>query len=237
MISFLTAMVLASVDPATQLAQRVYERAGGPSLKKVAELRFSFVVYKKTEKVMEAVHRWDLRHSRDRVTWKDRKGVERDAVVDLKTRAAKGTLDKKPPSEADAKELGEKTYARWVNDSYWLMLPLKLLDPGVHRALEEKREHAGKQYDILKLSFDHVGLTPGDQYWLFIDPDTNEIARWTMQLEGEKGPPEGNSFADYRAVGPLRLALDHVTDDGAERIALENVEALEAVNAEDFSIP
>ncbi len=226
----------ASADPATELAASVKKNAGGDEMSKVAELKFKFVVYVKGEKKMQAEHRWDLLHSRDRVMWTDRNGTKRDAIVDLSTKKAEGTIDGKKPDDAAQKELGEKTYARWVNDSYWLMLPLKLLDPGVHRELEPQREVKGKKYDVLKLSFEKVGLTPGDVYWLYVDPATKEIARWEMQLQGEKGPPEGTTFEDYRKVGPLKLALNHVSSDGNERIVLEDVAALTKVEDGDFRL-
>jgi hypothetical protein len=226
----------ASADPATELAASVKKTAGGEELSKVAELRFKFVVYEKGEKKMLAEHRWDLVHSRDRVMWTDRKGTKRDGIVDLQTKKADGTVDGKKPEDAAQKELGEKTYARWVNDSYWLMLPLKVLDPGVRREMEPQRDVKGKKYDVLKLSFENVGLTPGDVYWLYVDPETKEIARWEMQLQGQKGPPEGTTFEDYRKIGPLKLALNHVTSDGNERIVLEDVQVLTKVEDGDFRL-
>src|SRR5437764_481064 len=197
-------------DPATQLAERVHRAAGGDRYAEVKELKFKFVVYEGGEKRFVADHRWDIERARDRVLWKDKTGVERDAIIDLGTNKAEGKIDGKKAEGPDREELAKKAYARWVNDTYWLILPLKLLDPGVHRTLEPQREYGGKKYDVLKLSFDHVGLTPGDQYWLFINPATAHIERWEMLLEGSKPPPEANSFTDYRAVGPLMLALDHL---------------------------
>ncbi|MFN2412818.1 MAG: DinB family protein, partial [Pyrinomonadaceae bacterium] len=34
-------------------------------------------------------------------------------------------------------------YARWVNDSYWLLGPLKVLDPGVKLTYEGSKESEG----------------------------------------------------------------------------------------------
>jgi hypothetical protein len=89
---------------------------------------------------------------------------------------------------------------------------------------------------VLGLAFEGVGLTPGDRYSLFIDPETHRIARWEMQLEGQSGPPRGTSFIDYASVGPLTLSLDHVNDDGTRHIRFEGVEALDRVAASDFVI-
>jgi hypothetical protein len=218
----LSLLIAADADPGTALAQRVHEAAGGRKLREVAELRFNFVVMVDGEKKSDVRHRWDLRGSRDRVTWTDRQGVSRDVIVDL---------TKKPEGEASDEA---KAYARWINDSYWLILPLKRLDPGVIRTREDDRPWNGKTYQILRLEFQKVGLTPGDRYWLFIDPKTARIERWEMVLEGQKPPAEGFSFEEYQAVGPLALALDHVSDDKKKHIKLESVEALTAVEAKDF---
>jgi hypothetical protein len=212
------ASTFTATDAASRLAQRVHESAGGSKLDQVAELRFTFVVMDGDKKLFEAAHKWDRLHARDRVAWTDKTGTHRDVVVDLASHAA-----------------DDPGYARWVNDSYWLMLPLKLLDPGVHRKLEDQRDWRGKKYDVLRLSFDHVGLTPGDMYWLYVDPTSARIERWEMKLEGQKEPPHGNDFSKHTAIGPLTLALDHVMDDGKKRIVFEGVESLNAVVASDFT--
>jgi hypothetical protein len=199
-----------------RLATRVRAAAGGDRLAEVAQIDFTFVVYDGEKRIFEAKHRWDLRGARDRATWTDREGVARDVVVDLKTRS------------------DEKAYARWVNDSYWLMLPLKLLDPGVVRTLEAPRVIEGRRCEVMRLSFDRVGLTPGDVYWLFIDPATDRIVRWEMVLEGQAPPPKVTSFEDYRAIGPLLLAHDHKNDDGQKRIVFEDTRALTDVDESAF---
>ena len=167
------------------------------------------------------------------MTWNDGEH-HYDVVVDLETRTATGTLDGAAVTGESAQSAGAAAYERWVNDSYWLLLPLKLLDPGVRRTQEPARERDGRSFEILSLEFDHVGLTPGDHYWLYIDPATGRITRWDMVLEGQTEPPRAISFEGYQAVGPLMLALDHVTDDGKRHVLFEDVEALHEVDARDF---
>lgn len=219
--------------PGVALARRVATKAGLEQLGGVAELRFRFVVLSGDERVADAFHRWDLRGGRDHVTWSEA-GHAYDVVVALDARTATGTLDGAPLSGEAAHDAAEKAYERWVNDSYWLLLPLKLLDPGVRLTLDPPREHAGRRYEILSLRFDHVGLTPGDHYWLFVDPQTARIERWEMVLEGQTSAPRGTSFERHTAVGPLELALDHATDDGQKHIRFEDVAALDAVDPRDF---
>lgn len=222
-------------EDAMELATKVFEAHGGKAFDEVAELRFRFVVERDGKRAFEAMHRWDLRNSRDRVTWTDRDGRKLDAVVDLRDRSApKGTIDGKSASAGGLEELAQNGYARWVNDSYWLIMPLKLSDPGVSLKRGQPRKHDGKTYEILELSFQQVGLTPGDRYSIFIDPQTHLVTRWEMRLEGREDQPRQVSWENHHKVGPLTLALDHVSD--GSNVRFEDVEALKEVRAEDFEL-
>ncbi len=230
------AMQTPAQTPADALASRIVEASGGAHLRDVAELRFTFVVVADGTERARVVHAWDLRGERDRVRWTTDDGHHVDAVVDLDTRTARATLDGAPVTGDALAPLAEEAYSRWVNDSYWLMMPLKLLDPGVHRTLEAPRERDGQTYQILSLTFDHVGLTPGDHYWLFVDPDTARVVRWEMVLEGQTTPPRGLSWTDYRPVGPLVLAHDHASDDGTKHVQFTDTAALPALAPHDFDL-
>jgi hypothetical protein len=39
---------------------------------------------------------------------------------------------------------------------------------------------------VLNLNFDKVGLTPGDQYWLYTSKNTGEVIRWKFLLQNQK---------------------------------------------------
>lgn len=223
-------------SPTEQLAREIHRAAGGERLNEVAQLDFTFVVQQDGSRAFEATHRWDRTRERDRVTFTDREGRRIDALVDLPARMACGTIDGEIAAGDRQQELSEQAYGRWVNDAYWLMMPLKLQDPGVRLAREAPREHAGKRYEVLALSFERVGLTPGDRYWLFVDPDTHLVVRWEMALEGQEGPPKAMSWTDHREVGPLTLAFDHATDDGTRHVGFEDVVAHPSARPADFQV-
>jgi hypothetical protein len=227
---------LPEATQAERLARNVFRAAGGEALAHVGELRFTFVVEDSGARVFEAEHRWDRLADRDRVTYTDREGRAVDAIVDLGARIACGTVGGEIAAGEAQQTLSEQAYGRWVNDAYWLMMPVKVLDPGVRHAVGEPREHDGARYQVLELSFDGVGLTPGDRYTLFVDPGSNRVVRWEMQLEGQDGEPRGMSWADYREIGPLVLALDHATDDGSRHVRFEDVEVLASPSPDHFAV-
>jgi Family of unknown function (DUF6503) len=218
-------------ETATTLAQKIIRASGGDKLSEVAQLNFTFVYYQGEQKVFDAVHKFDLKKFRARVTWTNPKGIKRDGVINLKTKTGTGSIDGVEATGEAQTDLVNKIYARWINDAYWLLMPLKLLDSGVALEKESNKTINGKEYQILKMTFGGVGLTPGDTYWLYINPKTNHIERWDMKLQGS-AEVEPVTWEDYRAVGPLLLAFDHKEAGG--RVVFEAVEALKEVNEKDF---
>ena len=88
---------------------------------------------------------------------------------------------------AELKEALERGYGAWVNDTYWLLMPYKMTDPGVTlKYAGEERGANGAMYDKVNLSFDNVGLTPKDTYWVWVNRDTGMVDRWDYVLKGEK---------------------------------------------------
>jgi hypothetical protein len=85
-------------------------------------------------------------------------------------------------------------------------MPLKMLDPGVHRSYEGTKTEDGKTYDVVKLWFDTgVGLTPADQYWAWINSQTGLVEQWHMKLQGTKpeDAPMVVLFHDFKKVGGI----------------------------------
>ena len=186
---------------AEQLAQAVWQASGGENWGNVKAIDFTFAVEKGGQNVFSAEHHWDVAAQTDRVKWKDK-----DVTVNLA----------EPAADEDAKA----AYARWVNDSYWLLAPLKLRDRGLTVTDEGTKEIDGASRAVLRLSFGKVGLTPSDQYKLYIDPTTKLVTSWDYI------PASGKSmhatWADYQKTGGLTLATNHFTDSGA-RIRILNL--------------
>ncbi|HEY4642932.1 MAG TPA: hypothetical protein VII75_16450, partial [Thermoanaerobaculia bacterium] len=94
-------------------------------------------------------------------------------------------------------------------DTYWLLMPIKSMDPGVHREyVGERSDQCGHTWDVVKLSFDKVGLTPGDNYWMWVNRDTGIVDEWDMHLQNMKPDdiPLPVYFHDFKRIGGLLLS-------------------------------
>ncbi|MEA2711399.1 MAG: hypothetical protein QOF78_4000 [Phycisphaerales bacterium] len=180
-------------DAAMKLAKDVVKAGGGDNWGKVKRIQFTFNVLDKDGKpLMAAKHDWDLRAGTDTVAWNDKN-------VTIKF--------------ADANDAGDAkaAYQRWVNDSYWLLMPLKLLDGGVKLAHGGAQDVDGQKYEVLNMSFESVGLTPGDRYNLYIDPQEKLVRRWDYMPSAEK--KTSGTWDGYEQFGPLKLATKHQFGD------------------------
>ena len=108
------------------------------------------------------------------------------------------------------KKLMRAAHGQWINDSYWFLMPYKLRDPGVTLKYDgEARDPTGAVGDRLALSFDKVGMTPGDRYWVYVDRRTHRIVRWDHLLEGGAPPPTPWTLEDWEEHDGLWFATAH----------------------------
>jgi len=63
-------------------------------------------------------------------------------------------------------------------------------DPGVNLDYDGEKKIDRQTYDVLKLTFENVGLTPGDTYWAYVNRETHLIDRWEYILEGGAPRPD-----------------------------------------------
>ncbi|HUH32821.1 MAG TPA: hypothetical protein VLZ28_02650, partial [Daejeonella sp.] len=129
----------------------------------------------------------------------------------------------------------KKAYGYFINDSYWLLAPLKLEDPGVSVTLDAPEEVEGTLCDVLHLDFNKVGLTPGDQYWLYVDSGTGLIKRWKFLLQGKSEPGTFN-WTKYKDLGGgLKLATRKQNINQNNAITFPVASVLISVEPEKFT--
>jgi hypothetical protein len=195
---------------ADSVAYRVFEYHGGPSAwNQAAYVRFDFAIEADGDSRTVARHLWNRQSGDYRVEWE---------TADAETVVALFQVDSHDMgsvyidgSEVKGERLDEllgRAYQRYINDSYWLSSGVKMFDPGVSRFYEADSSNTG--FDVIRLEFDGVGLTPGDRYWYWVDGD-GRVDRWAYILQGNPNAPASFfEWQDYREFG---------VNDGTVRIA------------------
>ncbi len=189
---------------ADSLAFKVLEMSGGEkALRSVPYLRFDFG----TREPASRSHLWDrmtgdyrVEYLRDDTTY----------VVLFNTQTREGSAYKNGAPAANSAELVERAYGAFINDTYWLMMPAKMLDPGVSRAMVPDSSDA--THEVIRLSFDNVGLTPGDNYYVWVNRETGWADRWHYVLQS--GGEQRCEWTDYTELegpaGPIWLSKTKV---------------------------
>ena len=207
-------------------------------------LKFRWNVYRDGALVSDRVHHWD-RYDGDyrldlMVGGGGAHGAEHPVTVlfDVDTREGRAFMGGEPMDAAMADSLVERAYGMFINDSYWLLMPYKWRDPGVNL------EHVGAESDddgdwqVFHLSFDSVGLTPGDQYWVYVSDDPPHlVGKWRYHLQSmdEVGP--FIYWRDWQEFGDIMLATQREPASPGFRIEFTEIEASRSVPEGVFEPP
>jgi hypothetical protein len=198
-------------DPAAvAIAQRTLQAMGGEqAFAKLRTLKFDFVVERDGKEVARIHHVWDRWDGRYRIEGVNREGKNALTLFNVQKRdGGRSWLDGQELEGEALKKALERAYGRFINDTYWLLMPAKMLDPGVNLASEGEVEKDGKAYDVVRVTFGQgVGLTPLDTYWAFIAKESGLMERWEMVLTGQEAKDrEAFTWSDWQSVGGVRLA-------------------------------
>lgn len=188
--------------------------------------RFDFVAVRDGKEIARFRHWWDKRLGRCRVEGPDDKGRNVAAIFNLSDKKGRSFTDGIVDSDsANIAAIINMGYERWVNDTYWVIMPFKLRDPGAILKHERtERTEDGIEYDILGLSFEQgTGLTPSDHYWIYVNRGTHLIDKWEYVLTGQKPPPQSASWEGWTSVGPLKLSLARRFQGKPVMLRFENV--------------
>jgi hypothetical protein len=227
-------------DPvAADIAKQLTDAMGGQTnWEKLPYLRFDFVVVSDGQERARFRHWWDKKRGRARVEGPDEKGQTVAAIFSLADRNGISFTGGMPDTDsASIASHIQNGYERWVNDSYWLVMPFKLRDPGTHvKHARTETGESGQTYDVLELSFSPgVGLTPQDRYWLYVNRATHLVDRWEFVLTGREPPPQGSTWEEWTGVGPLRFSLLRRFKDRPAMLRFENVSAPESMDEKVFT--
>jgi len=231
---------------ADSVAYRLLEAHGADAFASAPYLRFNFAVETPEGTQVIARHLWDRTTGDYRVEWQAGPDSSYVALVNIRdvtdgVPAGAAYLNGTQLDGAAAQEAREEAYGRYINDTYWLLAPLKPFDPGVNRTYLPDSSTA--EQDVLHLTFGDVGLTPGDEYWLYVSTDTGRLERWAFHLQGmdAEDPPRAYVWTNYKTLqapeGPVELAVRKEATSG-EQALLTNELALPSSPPEGaFSTP
>ncbi len=237
---------------ADTVAMRLYEAHGGPAAwASMPYLRFDFGVERNGETHVVAKHLWNRHTGAYRLEWQAGPDSQYVALFDVDA-FGEGASESAPDAgqvylngaavdAAANAELLRRAHQRFVNDTYWLLAPVKAFDPGVNRAYVADSSDA--RHDVIRLTFGDVGLTPGDRYWLYVNAETGRLDRWAFHLQGmdDEAAPRAFAWTDYRAFdvpgGTVHLAARKEAQEGEGGIVFPTLDVPASVPDDAFTNP
>ncbi|MDX1477346.1 MAG: hypothetical protein R3301_06540 [Saprospiraceae bacterium] len=102
----------------------------------------------------------------------------------------------------------DRGYRMWINDSYWLVMPFKLRDPGTSLSyLGRDTTTTGQPAEVLELTFADVGVTPDNKYHIYVDPDQKLVVQWNyFRNYTDPEPRFRSAWTNYRRYGQILLS-------------------------------
>ncbi len=219
-------------DPALRLAQKVMDALGGKEAwDNTRHIRFTFFGRR--------THHWDKRTGNHRLEGDSEDGQRYVVLQNIQTRAGDVYVDGVKLDGTDAEEWRDRAYRSWINDTYWLLMPYKLRDPGVLLSYEGTETVDGQPYEVLHLRFESVGLTPGDQYWAYVHPQSGLMERWAYRLERMEpdAPPTAWQWTGWTQFGNIKLAPHRIRVEDGFQAELGNIAVFSELPATVYTSP
>jgi hypothetical protein len=235
--TFAHAKTAASDSKAIRIADQVMQSLGGRKhWDDLGGLRWSFEAAVHDTVRSSRRHAWDRKTGWYRVEGKNRAGQPFVFMKKLGTDEGHAWMNGNAIEGDSLKTLLKRAEAIWVNDSYWFLMPYKLRDPGVTLKYDGEVKSAGGTWDRIAMSFENVGLTPGDHYWVFVNRKNHRVEKWQMVLQGRQPPPDEYTWEGWEEHDGLWFPTAHKGAD-ATTIFTRNVATSASIPATEFSAP
>lgn len=215
-----------ATDP-RPIVERMLRNLGGVRAPyQVESIAFTFAVESDGAVKGDRHHVWHPRSGRHELRF-ERDGERHEVDWNLNSRSGVAARGGVPLVGAELAAELESAHAAWVNDTYWLLMPYKVVDPGVWLDYDGEVTIEGRTYDKIRLTFEGVGLTPGDTYWLFVARENGLPERWSFVLEGREPPPVEWQWTDWSMHGPLLVARRKQRIGADQAILTRNIQVVE----------
>jgi hypothetical protein len=210
------ALLAASEEKAVLIAHQMMEALGGQE--RWEQARFLHFTYVRQGRRLTLS--WDRHTGRYRLEGMNDTGVPYVVVMNLNSRQGRAALEGRVLEGAELSEYLNLATRVWTGETYWLLAPYKLQDPGAILTYEGEESEGGIVRDRLHLRFENVGLTPKDQFWLYVNRETHLLDRWRFKLQG--GAEGDFRWTGWQRFGGILLATERIGANG-ERIVFEDI--------------
>ena len=211
-------------ERAIEIAQAVEQEAGLEALQNTRGVRFLFAGFR--------LHHWDRFTGDHRVDARSQDGTI-FVIIHNVNNPGEGVAFRngEPTSGEELATLLQTAYGAWINDTYWLLFPFKLRDPGVNLTYDGEETLKDQVYDKLHLTFESVGLTPGDAYWAYVNQRTHRVDRWAYHLESfeEDQPPTAWDWSGYERHNGVLLSSNRTLVGSDRQLNLTDIELMAAM--------
>jgi hypothetical protein len=180
-------------------------------------------------------HMWDKHSGWHRVEGKNRQGQSFVVVHRLDQPEGKAWVDGVAIEGDSLQKMLKRAKSMWTNDTYWMLMPYKLRDPGVRLKYDGEVKEGDVTYDKLALSFEKVGETPGDHYWIYVNRATHRVEKWDFVLQSDQPPPQTWTWEGYEQHDGMWFPTTHRSGDMT--LYTHAVETLAKPPAQAFSAP
>jgi len=153
-------------DEADQLAQKMLDAINYDAFKQTRYINWSFAgrnTYFYDQQANKALIEWD----------------KNSVLLNLDSQTGKSFVDGVNQEGKAHQALIEKAWSNWCNDSFWMLAPFKVFDPGTKRSIVQEEGQ-----DALMVEYVSGGVTPGDSYlWILNDQNIpTGYKMWTSIL-------------------------------------------------------
>jgi len=219
---------------------------GRKAWEKTRYLQFRWNVIRDGRVVSERMHYWDRWDGSYRLetTFQTGTGPQhgggQNLVVYFNVNSQQGQafIGGIPFGGALGDSLVKRAHAWFINDSFWLLMPYKWRDPGVNPEYLGHETNEYGDWEVVHLSFDDVGLTPGDQYWVYIDAGVPRLVRmWQYHLQGRENKGLFIRWQNWQRFGDILLATERESVDGSLKIEFTDIRAERTTDPSVFTPP
>jgi hypothetical protein len=149
---------------------------------------------------------WNKNTGDVRIDWRTE-----NSVYIINTETKKGKILKNGVEVTNSDSLAtflKDAYDMWINDSYWLLMPFKLNDPGVHKTYIGRMGSLNSaECDVISLSFEEVGVTPNNKYLIYFDKRSGYVVQWDyFKNKTDAQPIFSTVWQDYKSYGNVKLS-------------------------------